>query len=283
MLEGILPTIGRDLERFKLLRETLQVHAGDMQRCIVVVPDQDMSAFRGVIGSDPFYDLRSERAVLGRKVPKYLMHWQKRRPCRAGWYIQQIIKLQCVSQSTAEFCLTLDADLVAVRKIENAHLVRDGRAVDQVLDRGDEHDAWYRGSSRVLGPGMQRTGVEHPVTPTLMSPVACRQLIKHLAGRVRPVIERDWIGMLMNRVPWSEYTLYYTFLERKNLFDQFHVIVNEPLVYDPFTSVWKDEQLASWDPSRRHAETTFLVVQSTSNAAIESVRNKLVASQAAAA
>jgi len=276
MIEGILPTFRRDLDRFKMLRETLRHHAGDMTRVVVVVPDADMDAFRHVIGADRYYDLRPESAVLGRRSPKYLMHWAKKRPCRAGWYIQQAIKLACVATSSAEFCMTLDADLIAVNDIDASFLIRDGRAVDQVTDCGDQHGAWYTGSARILGKGVKRSGIEHPVTPSLLSPEACRALIQHLVGRVRPVIDRDWIGMLFNRVPWSEYTLYFTFLEQAGLFDRYHVIVNEPIVYDPYASVWTDDQIVDWDPSKRHPQTAFLIVQSTSAVTADVVQKRVI-------
>ena len=276
MIEGVLPTLLRDIERFKLLRDTLRVHAGDMHRCIVVVPDHEIDAFRNVIGDDIFYDLRSEGAVLGRRLPKYVMDWKKWRPRRAGWYIQQLVKLACVAQSTSDYCMTLDSDLIAVNDISGDLLLREGRAVVQVTDCGDEHDAWYRGSSRILGSGMSRTGIEYPVTPSLLCPVACRRLIQHLVGRVRPLIECDWIDMLLKRAPWSEYTLYFTYLERTGNFEQFHVIINEPIVYDPYASLWRNAQIGTWDPSRRHPKSIFLIAQSTTTIETDTVRKLLL-------
>ena len=273
-IEGILPTLGRDIERFGLLRDSLKVHAGDMSRCVVVVPDADIPAFEAVIGDDPFYDLRSESAVLGRKMPKYIMHWAKKRPCRAGWYTQQLIKLACVAQSSSQFCMTLDADLVAVNRISSSKLVIDGKAIDQVTDCGDQHGAWYAGSTRVLG-GMKRSGVEHPVTPTLMSSHACRLLIQYLVGRMVPLLDRDWIDFLLKRAPWSEYTLYYTYLENMGLFDNYHTIVDRPVIYDPYKSVWYKSQMDEKDKGWGDIDAMFVIVQSTAGISSDYVRAKL--------
>lgn len=75
VVEGILPTFRRDLEQFKILRDSLSVHRGDLSRCVVVVPDNDMEIFSDAIAGDPFYLLRSESVVLGRSSPKYVIDW----------------------------------------------------------------------------------------------------------------------------------------------------------------------------------------------------------------
>lgn len=280
IVEAILPTFRRDLGQFGILRDSLARYRGDLSRCVVVVPEADMDLFAQAIGNDPFYLLRSETVVLGRVPPKYVFDWSRKRPGRAGRWVQQLIKLHHCAHTSADWCLTLDADCIARRPVDLATMFVDGKGVDQVLDCSDLHDTWYQGSAKILGPGVKRSGVEHPVTPTLLNAEACRMLIGHLASRAS-AFDGNWMAMLMRRVPWSEYTLYYTYLEMIGQFDHYHRIVERPVLYNPYNAVWYPQQFAEWQPETGMDRALFDIVQSTAKADPAAIRAKLALAEAA--
>ncbi len=273
IVEAILPTFRRDLEQFKILRDSLKVNRGDLSRCVIVVPDADIPAFAEAVAGDPFYLLRGESVVLGRAAPRYVIDWSRRRPGRAGRWVQQLIKLQHCASTSADWCLTLDADCIAQRPVTRDIMFVDGKGVDQVLDCSDLHGTWYQGSARILGPGFKRSGVEHPVTPTLMSTEGTRALIAHLTTKTAK-FDRHWMAMLLRRVPWSEYTLYYTYLEGAGLFDRYHHIVERPVLYNPYNAVWYASQFDAWQPETGPDAALFAIVQSTAKADPAAIRAK---------
>lgn len=273
IIEAILPTFRRDLAQFEILRDSLKTNRGDLSRCVVVVPDADIQAFGEAIGDDPFYLLRSESVVLGRVPPRYVFDWHRLRPGRAGRWVQQLIKLQHCASTSADWCLTLDADCIAQRPVTLDAMFVNGKGVDQVLDCSDLHGAWYNGSARILGRGVRRSGVEHPVTPTLLSAEGTRLLIAHLV-RQASAINRHWMALLLRRVPWSEYTLYYTFLESIGKFDHYHHIVEKPVFYNPYKAVWYASQFEEWQLETGPDAALFAIVQSTAKADPLAIRAK---------
>jgi len=232
-----------------------------------------MEVFANVIGDDPFYLLRSESVALGRVPPRYVFDWHRRRPGRAGRWVQQLIKLQHCASTSADWCLTLDADCIAQRPVTLDTMFIDGKGIDQVLDCSDLHGVWYAGSARILGSGVKRSGVEHPVTPTLLSAEGARLLVAHLTQKAT-ALDRYWMALLLRRVPWSEYTLYYTFLESIGKFEHYHCIVEHPVFYNPYKAVWYASQFDNWEPEKAPDAALFAIVQSTAKADPLAIRAK---------
>jgi hypothetical protein len=73
--------------------------------------------------------------------------------------------------------------------------------------------------------------------------------------------------------PWSEYSLYYSFLEWNGSFAQYHHETAEAL-YAADRSIWHPEDLARWDPSLLALPgPPFVVLQSTAGIPLATLRS----------
>ena len=73
--------------------------------------------------------------------------------------------------------------------------------------------------------------------------------------------------------PWTEYALYYTFLESTGLADRYHRVL-ATCIYAIEGSLWYAENFDGWDPSATFVKPGvpyFLVVQSNTGIAPERV------------
>jgi hypothetical protein len=176
-----------------------------------------------------------------------------------GWYLQQLIKLSMARIVATPFYLTLDADVVCVRKIAYEDLVRDGRAIAYVSDAVPAYPAgWYLWAEELLG--FSRSGQWHGITPAVLSVDAVHRLLSFLQARCGPDTRAE--SYLLSHTPWTEYTLYFTYLEHEGLFAAFHT----PVPVEPYgNNIWRPAELAAWDPadsfSSDHA-FSFSVLQS---------------------
>ncbi len=126
----------------------------------------------------------------------------------------------------------------------------------------DIHRRWYERAARVLG--VQIASGWHNLAPALLSRDAVIMLQKHLASRVHPALGVisgfpfgqsalnnllvSWRSYLLRNLPWTEYALYYTFLEAMKLYDRYHFVHADTFLQG--NSVWKREEFASWQPRK---------------------------------
>ena len=66
------------------------------------------------------------------------------------WHRQQIIKLFCAKLVSTPFFLTLDPDVMALRRFSYTDLIKDGRALLEPEAR-TVHPDWWRASASLLG------------------------------------------------------------------------------------------------------------------------------------
>lgn len=166
-------------------------------------------------------------------------------PRLRGWYRQQLVKLAIYERVQSELYLTLDADVICTKHVRAEQLAPDGRGPCHVIER-DLHPDWYRGSEAVLGLSGPRRGVLHNVTPAILHRRGVAELAEYLEERarrgaaasgVRGLKQRlvlwrarrcgaqafaGWRLLLAGGAPWTEYALYYTFLEATGSFERFH-------------------------------------------------------------
>ena len=301
-LDAVIPLLKRDLDRFWILDRSLRQNFRDLNTCWVVTPDREFPEMKSKIPADmyrviPESKLLPEMAIY-RKVYRLLYYWipLARKILRGrfdayGWFIQQLVKMAIAERVQTDFYLTLDADVVCVKPVGYEDLVQDGRAIVNVRDE-DVHPEWYKGAERVLG--LNRSGLTHGVTPALFSRPAMLQLHDFLRGRVHRVLRRlgslcrpgstwrsalcDWRGYLLRNTPWTEYTLYHTFLEHAGLFDTYHVRRGGDAIYDNTLSVWQPDEFEALDLDRLlRGQAFFLVVQSNTGIPAAAVWKKLEA------
>ena len=135
------------------------------------------------------------------------------------WHRQQIIKLFSATLMSTPFFLTLDPDVMAVRRFGYGDLIRDGRALLQPEPRS-VHPDWWHASAGLLGlePALDRPGM--CVTPALLARDICLALMDRLATRHKT----EWYRVLLENysINWTEYTLYYLTGESTGMLGQMH-------------------------------------------------------------
>ena len=278
-LDAVLPLTNKDYARFEILRKSLERFFPDIGTCWVIVSDREYDSVSVGIRDDRyrviaestiipelrFYDL--VRVVFGRR----------HRPL-SGWVTQQLRKLAIAQYVKSPFYLTIDADVICTRVVRYSDLIRDGRALAEKR-RLNLHQSWYERAGRVLGvPSV--SGWYHNLAPALLSREAVMMLQEHLAGRVshtlrvlsgllawQPTLKNtlvSWRSHLLRNLPWTEYALYYTFLEATGLFDRYHTVDAGCALEG--NSVWTRERFASWLPEASFCGERsffFTVIQSS--------------------
>ncbi len=129
-----------------------------------------------------------------------------------GWYKQQILKLAAADFISTDWYLTLDADLICTRFIDERFLFPEGKAIWQ-RELASVHPDWWAGSRLVLHDGKHAAlnGIVFGVTPALLHTASVKSLISRLSLLYRG---SDWtVELLKNaHLDWTEYSLYWTHL-----------------------------------------------------------------------
>lgn len=293
-LDAVLPLTLRDAERAELLFESLELNFSGLRRIWVVCPDAQRAelAARYQTRRYPFeLCIESELQV----VPEFALKLRQ-----SGWFRQQMIKLAIFERIESELYLTFDADVVCTRPVSAEQLAGSGRGACFVIQHHAQ-DYWYERVEQVLRVHAPRRGVTHNVTPallhrravedlrsTLEEKIACGEYSRGIRGwkqrwhisRTRQRAEyAAWRVYLMAARPWTEYALYYTFLETSGRFDRYHYYA--PCIYDVERSLWNavnGELPSGWDPAPAFSgegPPWFLVAQSNTGVSAEAMRSKL--------
>jgi hypothetical protein len=276
-LDAVLPLNFNDYKRFRILRTSLKKFINDIRKLFIIVPDKEVELFRTKVKDDG-YKIIPETAV----VPEFKLFGDY-----PGWNKQQLIKLAAAEIVETDFYLTLDADIICVQPTSFSDLVKDGRAYcfKHGLERSAEmFKQWYRDAERVLK--IDHAEYHHDVTPAVLSREAMLMLHEHLARASRDsrtgFSKRDLlcrgVAVLVKFIPkmsfakcrlyllrsgqWTEYSLYYAFLEAYDLFEKYHFLLDNRISGN---SVWEIDQYDSWDPENSFLGTRsfyFSVLQS---------------------
>ena len=293
-LDAVLPLTAADAERADILFASLERLFEPLGTGFAVAPDDDVNAIEprlpqgwiAVPESEVVPEIAWFRATARLRATLRVVG-----PPFHGWFVQQLIKLAIAERVTTRFYLTLDADVICVRPTRYDDLVPDGRAVVQTAR--PNHPEWNDDAERVLA--LPRSGRQHAVTPALLARDAVRDLAAHLERRVDPRLRRlaervppgrardvlaSWRSFLLRSLPWTEYALYHTFLERTGRFDRFHVLGREDAIYG--NNVWTEDEFEEWQPTAA-GPFHFSVVQSAARIAPARVRAKVDAAATAVA
>lgn len=259
-LDAVLPLTLRDYPRFKILLSSMNRFFNDLGICWVVAPDSDLTELKSAIKDDKFRVI-SETSL----VPELKLYRKV-----SGWYKQQMVKLAIAEKIETDFYLTLDADVICVKPTSFSDLVKDHRAYcyKHSLDKSpDKFQKWYRNAERVLK--ISRAQYHHDVTPAILSKAGMLELHKYLSRISNSLsfscIKRYllfliakiasgffngkelalWRLYLLDSLPWTEYSIYYTFLEAFSIFEKFHYVANTRLSGN---SVWYMDDYSTWKP-----------------------------------
>jgi Family of unknown function (DUF6492) len=279
LLDAVLPLAAADSLRAQILFRSLETFFEPLGTCYVVAPDHDALAVRAAVPDGRYVVLRDSEVVpeIGyfRTTARLRAKLHVVGPPFHGWFVQQLVKLVIADRVATPFYLTLDADVICVRPTRYDDLVADGRALVQTTP--PNHPEWNDDAERVLG--LPRSGRQYAVTPAVLSVDGVRKLADHLQRRVRRRLRRfvSWRSYLLRNLPWTEYALYHTFLERTGLFDRYHVHGGPDAIYS--NCVWMESEFDDWNPAADFPGETFRfsVVQSATRIPPERVWVKVAA------
>jgi hypothetical protein len=168
-----------------------------------------------------------------------------------GWIRQQLLKLAIASHVTTDFYMTLDSDVLFTqpfssrdlihggRSIVNTHSVDDFRSLFTDHVAADSAHIRYerdRRASQLLGLGRRATHF-YGETPVVLSTSLVRALQIHLG---KP--DCKWDEWLVRNIPWTEYSLYFTFAEGTQSFEQHHIQGDVNAVMRLTDSLWYQEE-----------------------------------------
>jgi hypothetical protein len=273
-MDAVLPLLPRDLERAeRLLLPTLLTYFEPLAACRVIVPDDAVEPMAARL-RHPAITVIPETSV----VPE--LNWHVRldesdpgsTKGLRGWFVQQMLKLSAARIVETPFYLTLDADVLCCRRIAYDDLIKSGRALTVVSQTGDKsHERWYERSAAVLG--MPRSTRTHAVTPVALSREAVLKLLAFFEERLHPNQLRAE-ALLLGHFPWTEYSLYFTFLEQTGQFDIHHLATHDRLSGN---NVWGGSDPNSWNPALSFSPQgkLFSVLQSHTVTDIDSVVSKV--------
>jgi len=300
-LDAVLPLRRRDHARFTILDRSLRRNFRDLNRCWLVTTDAEYGDLERMF-TDDVYRVIPESAVIPeirfyRGLYRLLYLTSVGARCvngrfdATGWYVQQLVKLAIADRIETDFYLTLDSDVICMKPVTHDDLIHEGRAITNVHEE-DVHPDWYDHAERILG--VARSGLTHGITPAVLSRSAVIRLHGFLAGRIgflartlasicpqgsrlRNLI-RSWRSHLLRNTPWTEYSLYHTFLENAGIFDRYHVRRGSDAIYDNHNSVWFEQDFCDAAIERfMRSNAFFLVIQSNTEIPPDAIWEKVAA------
>jgi hypothetical protein len=183
-----------------------------------------------------------------------------------GWFRQQLVKLAAHELVRSKFYMTLDADVICVRPFSCSDVIKKGKALCNTEYLKD-YRALYKGrfalremkvkqrricwAEKVLGISRspQYRKRIYGETPVLLNTRQVENLTRYLEERH----ELPWRSALLQALPWTEYPLYFQFLESTGKLDSVHVPRHRNAILNLDDSFWHSPNIyrsamAEWDP-----------------------------------
>ena len=229
-LDAVLYLRPDEVDRFALLRETIERFGAPIGTLWVATADVDFAAVSAVVAG-PGVVVVPESELVPEAVG---------RPDAPLGVRRQIAKLALVERTNGDFCFDLSADVICVRPFPVAALIRGGKAV--VSRRINEvHADRYERAEEVLG--LKRSGWVHGSLPYLLSKPGVAKLREFLDDRsaASSVQGGSWRTYLLDRPGWVLGCVYFTYLEAFGL-DECYYFPSDANVYG--NCVWSADD---WD------------------------------------
>lgn len=173
-------------------------------------------------------------------------------PRPPGWYIQQALKIAAAGHVSTPFYVTLDADILCARPFGAASLIQEGRALANIENVADYARIYRPGfaqaeargkftrqqnSAALLGYARPEKfrGYFFGETPVALHRESVLALQSHLSARHAA----PWAAVLAQHRNWTEYNLYFQFLEMTGGISRFHRPVHCNIVLDLEGSIWQ--------------------------------------------
>ncbi len=265
-IDAVLPLVRADFERARILFASLEKYFRVLGTLWVVTPAADVDwIYRRLRGREQYRVLDETQLI-----PE--LAGRDRRP--SGWSVQQLVKLAIAARVDTEFYVTFDADVICIGDVSYEDLVVGDRGVSNRREEAQFRPEWYDWAERVLE--LPRSRYVHGVTPAVLNKQAVLQLAAFLGAknsrfprlaRLMPAVaRRGWRGYLLDNLPWTEYTLYFSYLEATGRYADYHIPgeAGKDTIYG--NSIWLPEQsLDDWNPDRVFDQPVpyrFVVIQS---------------------
>lgn len=215
-----------DLERCRLLCESIDARVTGLTRHVILVEAADLACFRPLAG--PRREIVSERDLLPfwlRPFPDPLSLGRRRiwlspkGPPLRGWHVQQLRRIAMAASMPEEVMISCDSDVVFVKPFDAASF-RHGGAVEfhrvphalsgMEAEALGEHRAWSRKAGELLGiaaPAETDTGY-------IATLIAWRtDTVREMVRRIEQVSGRSWAASLAATRILSECTIYGRFVD----------------------------------------------------------------------
>ncbi len=194
---GRLSVLIRSLAKFFVL--------DDLDALLIVTPDREpvlglLAKIAKLAGSSTVDAFLKKTVVVSDRELAPEAHGREARGLNhvSGYTKQQIMKLAAAARLRTEWYLTLDADVICVRRTGYDDLIRDGRALVNMTPLGRHRD-WHEDADRLLGTWLSHEhDDEQPtlgVTPSLLHTESVRQLGVRLETQ-HPTVEGSWREVL---------------------------------------------------------------------------------------
>ncbi len=194
---GRLSVLIRSLAKFFVL--------DDLDMLLVVTPDRDpvlglLAEIAKLAGSPTVDAFLQKTVVVGDKELAPEVYGREARGLNhvSGYTKQQIMKLAASARVRTEWYLTLDADVICVRRTGYDDLIRRGRALVNMTPLGRHRD-WHEDADRLLGTWLSHEHNDEQltlgVTPSLLHTETVRELGVRLEMQ-HPAVEGSWREVL---------------------------------------------------------------------------------------
>lgn len=231
-----------DIERCRLLCESIDRHVSGHARHIILVEDRDGPLFAGFRG--PRREVLEERDLL----PSWLRSFPdptnlgRRRvwlspmgPPLRGWHVQQLRRIAIAIRVPEEVMLSCDSDVVFVKPFDVASLQQDravrfhrvpGEAHAVVPAFVEDHRRWSRRAGTLLGiAGAAETDVGYIANMVPWRTDTARAMTQ----RIESVAGRSWPAALCASRALSECTIYGRFVDEVEDRPDRHVPASEAI------------------------------------------------------
>jgi Family of unknown function (DUF6492) len=191
---------------------------------------------------------------------KEFSKWYEVRP----WHRQQIIKLFCAELVANEYFIVFDPDMFATRNFGYDDLIIDGKALVQTEPKSDHID-WWESSAKVLGLPVLLDTPGLCVTPEILSKHACQELTRYISV----THQKTWYEVLLSMYTtnWTEYTLYWSYLEANDKLGIYHSFSSKPTALKVHSeqNIWLKGEYENFDFKRLFSDQNlglFCTIQS---------------------
>lgn len=278
----VTPTYTEDLERFRLLCESIDTHVNGFERHYVVVADADVSRFAEFSGA--------KRVIL--PYSKFVPHWLKLLPHLRwkhgrriwwsyrtglihGWHLQQVVKLATAAHMPEERYCIIDSDNVFFRPFDVSAYAGSKLAPLFVNPRAIEadaplHSAWTKNCQHLLGLHELNFPADDYIGQNI---VWDKTVVQSLLSTIEKVSGLNWIETLCRTKRFSEYLLYGTFVQKFPDYMHRHLFDSESITLTYWDAMPLNESGVRKLLESAPATKVALSVSSRSNTPLSAIRD----------